>query len=442
MADVESFDLVVIGSGPSGEKGAALAAWAGKRVAVVERMKQVGGACVHTGTLPSKTLRETALYLTGFRRRQLYGMTLKLDKNKGLRHLMGRLRDVTERQVHQISRNFDRHQVTQLKGSASFVDPHTVAIAGPDGEKRVRADYFLIATGSSPLPPRGITFADPDVVDSDRLLDLDRIPRSLAVVGGGVIGCEYACIFAALGTEVTLIEGRDRLMGFIDHELSSAVKIALERMGGEVLLGDAVDNIERAANARTNALRMRLKSGRVLKADKILFSAGRAGNTRGMGLEEIGVNVDERGRITVDEHFRTSVPHIYAAGDVVGNPALASTSFEQGRIAAADMFDIPFKRTMATIVPYGIYTIPEVAYVGATEEELKAKGIAYEVGRARYENNARGQITGEQDGMLKLLFDPESKRLLGAHIIGADATELIHLAQMMLVHEGSIEEYI
>ncbi len=442
MAEVESFDLVVIGSGPAGEKGAALAAWSGKRVAVVERMKQVGGACVHTGTMPSKTLRETALYLTGFRRRQLYGMTLKLDKGKGVRQLMGRLRDVTERQVHQIRRNFERNAISLYKGVASFEDANTVVVHSDEGETRLRADYFLVATGSSPVPPRGITFDAPDVVDSDRLLDLDRIPRTMAVVGGGVIGCEYACLFAALGTEVTLIEGRDRLLGFIDYELSSAVKIALERMGGEVLLGDAVESIMRVPGARTNALRMTLKSGTVLRTDKILFSAGRAGNTRGMRLEELGVSVDERGRIAVDEHFRTSVPHVYAAGDVVGNPALASTSMEQGRIATAHMFDIPFKRTMSPIVPYGIYTIPEIAYVGATEEELKARNIPYEIGRARYENNARGQITGEHDGMLKLLFDPETLRLLGAHIIGADATELIHLAQFVLAREGTIEEFI
>lgn len=442
MAEVESFDLVVIGSGPAGEKGAALASQAGKRVAVIERMKQVGGACVHTGTVPSKTLRETALYLTGFRRRQLYGMTLKLDRGKGVRQLMGRLRDVTQRQVHQIRRNLERHAITLYRGVATFEDAHTVVVKNDEGERRLRAEYFLVATGSSPVPPRGITFEDPDVVDSDRLLDLDRIPRTMAVVGGGVIGCEYACLFAALGTEVTLIEGRDRLLGFIDYELSSAVKIALERMGGEVRLGDAVEGIMRVPGAKTNALRMKLKSGKVLRTDKVLFSAGRAGNTAGMNLEALGVNIDERGRIAVDEHFRTSVPHIYAAGDVVGNPALASTSMEQGRIAAAHMFDAPYRRVMSTIVPYGIYTIPEIAYVGATEEELKDRRIPYEVGRARYENNARGQITGEHDGMLKLLFDPESKRLLGAHIIGADATELIHLAQFVLAHEGTIEEFV
>jgi NAD(P) transhydrogenase len=441
---VERFDLVVIGSGPAGEKGAAQAAYFGKSVALVERLAEPGGVSVHTGTLPSKTLRESALYLTGFRRRELYGMTLRLDRQKSLRQLTGRLRDVTAAQTRQIKRNFERHRITTITGRARFLDPRTVGVFDPDGveTRRLGFDAALVAVGSSPLPPRGLTFDDPDVEDSDRILDLDRIPRSLAVVGGGVIGCEYASLFAALGTTVTLIEGRDRLLGFLDGEVSSTLKIALERMGGEVLLGDAVETISREANLKANALRLTLKSGRVLAADKVLFSAGRRGNTEGLGLEQAGVVFDEKGRIPVDDHFQTNVPRIYAAGDVVGFPALAATSMEQARVAACHAFDIPFKTAVARLFPYGVYTIPEVSMIGATEEELKERGIPYEVGRARYENNARGQITGDLDGFVKLVFDPATRKLLGAHLIGGGATELVHVAQMVMLKEGGLDDFI
>ena len=441
---MERFDLVVIGSGPAGEKGAAQAAYFGKSVALVERLAEPGGVSVHTGTLPSKTLRESALYLTGFRRRELYGMTLRLDRKKSLRQLTGRLRDVTAAQTRQLKRNFERHQIATITGHARFLDPGTIGVFDGDGKetRRLGFDAALIAVGSSPLPPRGLTFDDPDVEDSDRILDLDRIPKSLAVVGGGVIGCEYASLFAALGTRVTLIEGRDRLLGFLDGEVSSTLKIALERMGGEVLLGDAVETISREANLSANALRLTLKSGRVLAADKVLFSAGRRGNTEGLGLEQADVVFDEKGRIPVNDHFQTNVPRIYAAGDVVGFPALAATSMEQGRVAACHAFDIPFKTGVARLFPYGVYTIPEVSMIGATEEELKERGTPYEVGRARYENNARGQITGDLDGFVKLVFDPATRKLLGAHLIGGGATELVHIAQMVMLKDGGLDDFL
>jgi NAD(P) transhydrogenase len=441
---VERFDLVVIGSGPAGEKGAAQAAYFGKSVALVEGRLEPGGVSVHTGTLPSKTLRESALYLTGFRRRELYGMTLRLDRKKNLRQLTGRLRDVTAAQTRQIKRNLERHQITTIGGRARFLDAGTIGVFDPDGREIQRLAFgaALVAVGSSPLPPRGLTFDDPDVEDSDRVLDLDRIPKSLAVVGGGVIGCEYASLFAALGTRVTLIEGRDRLLGFLDGELSSSLKIALERMGGEVLLGDAVETVSREPNLQANALRLTLKSGRVLAADKVLFSAGRRGNTAGLGLEQAGVAFDEKGLIPVNEHFQTNVPRIYAAGDVVGFPALASISMEQGRVAACHAVDIPFKTSVARLFPYGVYTIPEVSMIGATEEELKEKGIPYEVGRARYENNARGQITGDLDGFVKLVFDPGTRKLLGAHLIGGGATELVHIAQMVMLKDGGLDDFL
>jgi NAD(P) transhydrogenase len=440
----ERFDLVVIGSGPAGEKGAVQAAYFGKKVALVEKAPAVGGACVHTGTLPSKTLREAALYLTGFQRRELYGMSLELDRQASLRRLMGRLQAVTAQQVEQIGHNLQRHGVQVLHGEASFVGPHELVVrAAGEGTGappvQLAADVVLIATGSSPHRPAGVPFDDCDVEDSDTILDLDRIPESLAVIGGGVIGCEYACLFAALGTRITLVEGRPALMSFLDAELSQALRAALERGGHQVLLGDATTRIERVPGG---PLHLELRSGRTLAVDKVLYSAGRAGNTRGLGLEAAGVAQDDRGRIPVDQSFRTSQPHVYAAGDVIGSPALASVSMEQGRVAMCHAFGFPYKTHIDAITPFGIYTIPEMSMVGATEEELRRAGTAYEVGRARFEGNARGQIVGDKDGFLKLLFAVPSKQLLGVHILGDRATELVHIGQMVMKLGGTLDTFI
>jgi NAD(P) transhydrogenase len=444
MGDPEVFDLVVLGSGPGGEKGAAQAAYFGKKVAVVERALEVGGACVHTGTLPSKTLRETALYLTGFRRRQLYGMNVRLDRKKSLRQLVGRLHEVTDLQTRQIERNLSRHGISVVPGTGVFEDLHTVSLRDHEGlvTRRLSASFFLIATGSSPMPPRGIDIRDADVVNSDTILDLDRVPRTMTVVGGGVIGTEYACVFAALGTRITLVEGRDRLLAGTDEEMSLALQLSLERMGAEILLGDAVESVERLPEVKTNALRLKLKSGRVLRADKVLFSAGRSGNTAGLNLEAVGVAVTERGHIQVNEHFQTSVPNIYAAGDVIGFPALAAVSMEQARVGICHAFQIAYKTRVSETLPYGIYSIPEISSVGPSEQELKEKGIAYEIGRARFANNARGQITGDSDGVVKLLFDPTTRKLLAAHILGEDATELIHIPMFVISKEGTIDDFI
>jgi len=444
MTGTDHFDLVVLGSGPAGEKGAAQAAYFGKKVALVERARQVGGASVHTGTLPSKTLRETALYLTGFRRRELYGMSLRLDRKKSLRQLVGRLQDVTDRQTRQIERNLKRHGIALVAGSGRFEDPNTVAVLDAEGRvtRRLSAHVFLIATGSSPSPPRGIGMKDPDIVDSDRILDLDRVPSAMTVVGGGVIGTEYACLFAALGTRVTLVEGRERLLAGVDEELSSALQLSLERMGAELLLGDAVDSVERVPGLTTDALRLRLKSKRQLRADKVLFSTGRSGNTGGLNLEAAGISVTERGHIPVNEHFQTVQPHVYAAGDVIGFPALAATSMEQARVAMCHGFGIVFKTSVSAFQPYGIYSIPEISTIGPSEQELQAKGIPYEVGRARFENNARGQITGDAEGFIKILFDPGTRKLLSAHVFGEHATELVHIPMFVLSSGGTIDAFI
>jgi NAD(P) transhydrogenase len=446
--DIERFDLVVIGSGPAGEKGAVQAAYFGKKVALCEKAREVGGACVHTGTLPSKTLREAALYVTGFQRRNLYGMTLDIDRDASLRQLMGRLHAVIGQQVAQIARNLDRHGVATIAGEAELVGPQEIVVraassarapGSPAITRRLTADAILIATGSSPLRPPGVPFDDTDVEDSDTILDLDRIPLSLAVVGGGVIGCEYACLFAALGTKITVIEGRDALLGFLDGEMSRGLKSALEREGHQVLLGDAVLGIERIQGG---PLHVALKSGKRLEVDKVLYSAGRAGNTAGLGLERAGVKLDAKGRILVNEHFQTSAPRIYAAGDVVGNPALASVSMEQGRVAMCHAFGFPYKTKVSPLLPFGVYTIPEISMVGATEDDLRARGVDYEVGRAAYHDNARGQIIGEPDGAMKLLFTPDTRQLLGVHIIGDRATELVHIGQMVMEHNGNIDVFI
>jgi NAD(P) transhydrogenase len=437
----DAFDLVVIGSGPAGEKGAAQAAYFGKRVALVEKAGTVGGASVHTGTLPSKTLRETALYLSGFRKQEIYGITIDLDRRASLRRLMGRLHTVIDGQVAQISSNLARHDITLVHGAAEFVSPHEIIVRDKEGmeSRRLTAEAFLIATGSSPLRPADVPFHDSDVEDSDTILNLDRIPETLAVVGGGVIGCEYACIFASLGTRVTIIEGRPCLMGFLDREMSDGLRAGLERDGHEVRLGDAVKWIRRVPGDR---LWITFASGDEIPVDKVLYSAGRTGNTAGLGLERAGVNTDAKGRILVNEHFQTSVPHVYAAGDVIGRPALAAVSMEQGRVAMCHAFEIQYKTRVSDIMPFGVYTIPEISMVGATENELRTKGVRFEAGRARYEHNARGHIIGEKDGLLKLLFEVPSKRLLGVHIIGERATELVHIGQMVMAFGGTIDVFI
>jgi len=443
-ASADRFDLVVLGSGPAGEKAAAQAAYFGRRVAIVERSAEPGGASVHTGTLPSKTLRETALYLTGFRRRELYGMRLHLDRQKSLRQLVGRLRQVEQMQTRQIVRNLERHGIELVRGFARFVGRGELEVIDSSGSvvRRLSAPAVIVATGSSPAPPPGTAVRDRDVVDSDRILDLDRVPVSMTVVGGGVIGTEYASLFAALGTRITVVEGRDRLLAGIDEELSAAIQLSLERMGAEILLGDAVAKVERVASRSRNGLRLTLQSGATVRADKVLFSAGRVGNTAGLGLDEIGAAVTARGHIAVDEHFQTTVPGIYAVGDVIGFPALAATSMEQGRVAACHAFGIDYKKSIASLLPFGIYSIPEISFVGPSEQELKSKGAPYEIGRARFENNARGQITGDFDGFVKLLFDPTSRRLLGAQVVGEHATELIHVPLFVMSHGGTIDAFI
>ncbi|HEU5060986.1 MAG TPA: Si-specific NAD(P)(+) transhydrogenase [Kofleriaceae bacterium] len=428
-------DLIVIGSGPAGEKGAAQAAWFGKRVVVIEKQAAPGGAAVHTGTLPSKTLRETALFLSGHRQRELYGIHVALDPAHAVPRLLSRKDAVRAEEVERIRWNLDRHGVEVVRGTATVIDPHTVLV---DGARRISGEVILVATGSVPFQPAHIPFDDPAIDDSDTILEIDRLPASLLVMGGGVIGCEYASMFAALGVAVTLVEPRGELLGFLDADMSEALRRALAAMGVDVRLGDSATEVRREGER----IATRLGSGGTVTTERLLFAAGRQGATAGLGLEALGVAIDARRFIQVDEAFCTAVPSIRAAGDVVGFPALASVSMEQARVAVCHAFGFSYKRDVSDLLPYGIYTIPEVSAVGLSEEDARARGIDVVVGRSPYRLNTRGKICGDQDGMVKLVFERGSRALAGAHVIGERATELVHIGQAIIALGGTVETLI
>jgi len=434
----EKYDLVVIGSGPAGEKGAAQVAYFGKRVALIEKEVVLGGAAANTGTLPSKTLRESALFLSGFKQRQLFGLSFTMKEKVTVRDFMARERLVKDKERARIQENLKRHRVTTYVGTASFVDPHTISIK-PDRcpEFLVQGDVVLIATGSYPFRPTAFPFHDPRVYDSDTILNLQDIPPTMLVVGGGVIGCEYACMFAALGIQVSLVEKRDRLIGSLDMEMSKTLCSQMLSMGVRMLMPDSVEQVTPGDH-----LEVRLTSGAVVQTDTILVSSGRSGNTDELKLGPVGITANSRGQIKVNEHYQTSVAHIYAAGDVIGNPALASTSMEQARVAMVHAFDLKYRKGVAQILPYGIYTIPECSMAGETEESLIEKKLPYVVGRALYSQNARGQIIGDSDGLLKLIFAEDDMKLLGVHMIGEQATEIIHLGLTAMQMEAGADLFI
>lgn len=435
---MEDFDLIVIGCGPAGEKAGAQAAYFGKRVAVIEGGEHVGGSCINTGTVPSKTLRESALYFSGLRQRGLYGIDYSLKENLTVHDFMRHEREVVEMERKRVLKNLDLHRIELVRGRASFDDAHIVSVAGPDGVRHLRGSVILISTGSKPHRPSEIAFDDVRVFDSDTFLQMDHIPRSLAVIGGGVIGCEYASIFAALDVNVTLVDGRDCLLPFLDSEISERLRVRLDAIGMKFWFN------ERPVKVQTTAagVELLMKSGRTLQSESVLFAAGRRAAVDGLSLERAGLTVNEHGYISVDENYRTVVPHIYAAGDVIGFPALASTSMEQGRVAACHAFGFQYKQRVPSMLPMGIYTIPEISSGGETEESCKKKKIDYCIGRALYANNARGHIMGDTAGMLKLIFARADKRLLGVSIIGENATELIHIGMMVLDHNETIDQFI
>lgn len=437
---MNAYDLVVIGSGPAGEKGAAQAAYFGRRVALVEREPVVGGACINTGTVPSKTLRETALTLSGFRKRELYGVDLSVRRDVTIHDLMARERRVVEKEWRLIEKNLDRHHVDRYRGTASFVSPHEIKVIRNDGEEqRLSARVFLIATGSSPFRPPDVPFDDQLVYDSDSILKLDRLPDTMAVVGAGVIGCEYASIFAALGVDVHLIDGRSSLLPHVDHELTEVLLRSFRtRLNIRLYLGSEVAGYDKSGER----VELRLANGELISVEKVLCAAGRQSNTAALDLAAAGVVTGARGVITVNDRYQTSAPNIYAAGDVIGFPALASTSMEQARVAMVHAFDLKYKTAVAKLLPYAIYTIPELSSVGETEQSCAASGIEYEIGRALYYNNARGQIVGDEDGIIKLIFDPKTLRIFGVHIVGENASEIIHVGMMVMQLGGTLSSFI
>ena len=437
---MQRYDLVVIGSGPAGEKGAVQAAYFGRRVALIEGAPHVGGAGVNTGTIPSKTLRETALYFSGLAQRGLYGMDLRPPRPLTVRDFLHREHDVVRSLREVVHQNIARHEVDLIHGTASFVDAHAVSVAPPHGgaPRRVEGDVFLIATGSLPNRGRDLPFHDPRVYDSDTILQMGELPASLAVVGAGVIGCEYASMFAALGIRVAVVDGRDRLLPFLDAEIADSLRLQLELLGVSVHLSDGVT----AFTPSAAGIELTLRDGGAIDADAVLMAAGRLGNTAGLGLEALGIPVGDRGHVGVNEHYQTAVPHVYAAGDVIGFPALAATSMEQARVAMCHAFDLKYKTRVAPVFPLTVYTIPEVAMVGETEESCRDKGIDHCVGRAPYRQNARGQIVGDLTGALKLVFRASDRALLGVHVIGDGAAELVHVGMMVMQTGGAIDRFI
>lgn len=433
-AETPHYDLAVIGSGPAGQKAAITAAQLGKRVVIVDRPQMLGGVSVHTGTIPSKTLREAILYLTGFRERTFYGQEYALKEQISVRDLSFRVRTVVQRETELIRAQLRRAGVTILVGAARFRDPHTLDVDMVNGDTAVSAEYVLIACGTRPAHSPTIPLDGQRTFDSDQLALVPTVPRDLIVVGAGVIGLEYASMFAALGINVTVIDQRATLLDFVDREIVEALAYHMRQRGALFRLGEKVVSVTRNGPRPVTAL---LESGKSVHGDALLYTVGRQTNADRVNLTAAGLTSDERGRIAVNESYRTAVPHIYAAGDVIGFPALASTSMEQGRLAICDMFGAFCPRT-SEYLPYGIYTVPEISTIGQTEEQLTAARIPYEVGIARYEELARAQMIGDATGLLKLLFDPSSLRLLGVHAIGERATEIIHIGQAVLALGATI----
>ncbi|MEI9947511.1 MAG: Si-specific NAD(P)(+) transhydrogenase [Pseudomonadota bacterium] len=438
MTEEQAYDLVVIGAGPAGEKAAAQAAYFGKRVLIIENEPEPGGAAVFTGTLPSKTLRETALYLSGYQARQLYGVAMSLDPKATLQHLMSRKNVISAAEAQAFRHNLARHHVEYVRGHGRFSDPHTVAITTASGERRVTGQFVLIATGSKPHRPADMDFDDPWIHDSDEILTIDELPTSMIVLGGGVIGCEYACMFAALGTKITLVDARSEILPFLDLEIVARLRAAMETLGIDLVQNQRWKGVRRAGEG----VEAELGDGRTLKAQQVLFAAGRSGRSAELGLENAGVKVDSRGYIPVDAQFRTNVPHVLAAGDIVGFPALASVSMEQGRVAVCQAFGFTYKQAVAPVMPYGIYTIPEVSSYGETEETCQEQRIEYVVGRALHRDNPRGLIAGGLEGVTKLVVDAHTRKVLGVHVIGERASELVHIGQVAIALGATVDLFI
>jgi NAD(P) transhydrogenase len=431
---VDDCDLLVIGSGPGGQKAAIAAAKLERKVVMVERPDMIGGVCLNTGTIPSKTLREAVLYLTGVDQREVYGQSYRVKDEITIADLTARTQHVVGREIDVVRSQLSRNRVQIMAGTAAFVDPNTIEITANDRTRRVTANNIVIATGTRPARPGSVEFDDRTVIDSDGILHLEKVPRSMIVAGAGVIGIEYASMFAALGTKVTVIEQRDRMLEFCDLEVVEALKYHLRDLAVTFRFGETVDSVECHPEGAIASLR----SGKRIPADTVMYSAGRQGWTDGLNLEAAGLAADKRGRIKVDEFYRTAVGHIYAVGDVIGFPALAATSMEQGRLAAHHACGEPV-HTAHLLQPIGIYSIPEISFIGKTEDQLTQECIPFEVGVSRYRELARGQIIGDSYGVLKLLVCPDDRKLLGVHVFGTGATELVHIGQAVMGCGGTID---
>lgn len=428
------YDLLVIGCGPAGQKAAIQAAKLRKRVGIIDRREVVGGVCVNTGTIPSKSFKEAVLFLSGFRQRHMYGASYRVKSDVQMSDLTFRCNRVMQLEIEVIKHQLQRNRIDTLNGHARFLDPHTVEVTSHAGTVRKTAHTFVIAVGARPYRPSNIHFNGSSIFDSDDVLNLKHLPREMTVVGGGVIGTEYGSMFAALGVNVTIVDQRKRLLGFVDEEIIETFHYQMRSMGVRLRLGEEVDS---CTTRDDNQVVTVLKSGKVIVSDCVLYSAGRVSATSDLGLENVGLKSDERGKLTVNEYYQTAMPHIYAAGDVIGFPALASTSAAQGRMATCHAFGID--STSADLpLPYGIYAIPEISYVGKNEDELTRQGVPYETGIARYREIARGQLLGDENGMLKVLFHRETGEVLGVHIIGEYATELIHIGQAVMALHGGL----
>jgi len=441
-----TYDMLVIGSGPAGQRAAIQAAKLNKHVAIVERKTVIGGICINTGTIPSKTLREAVLHLSGYRLRGLYGESYAVKQHITMQDLLFRTDYVVRHEIDITRHQLMRNQVEVLSAEASFIDPHTIRLTaiderGAHSTRDVTAEQIVIASGTEATRDPHIPFDGRRICSSDDVLQLQHLPRSLTVVGAGVIGLEYASMFAALGVRVTLIDKRQRLLPFADSEIIDTLAHHLRESRVTLRLGEEVSNMELITDASGDRVRIYLASGKQVVTDTALYSVGRTGATSGLNLAAAGLPVDNRGRLTVDEHYQTSVPHVYAAGDVIGFPSLASTSMEQGRLSACHAFGVP-ATSVPALFPYGIYSIPEISMVGRTEEDLTQDGVPYEVGKAHYREIARGQIIGDNSGLLKLIFHLDTHELLGVHIIGEGASELVHIGQAVMSFGGRIEYFV
>jgi NAD(P) transhydrogenase len=433
------YDLIVIGSGPSGQRAAVAAAKMKKRVAVVESRAVVGGVCINTGTIPSKTMREAVLHLSGYNYRSVYGMNYRVKDKITMNDLAFRVQGVIKTEVDVTEAQLSRNGIEVVHGIAQFVDPHQIRVDGPQGETKLEADRIILAVGTRPASSPKVPLNGRTIVNSDQILDIPELPRTLIVVGGGVIGVEYACMFAILGVRVTLIEKRNRLLEFADQEIIEALSYHLRDSRVTMRLGEEVDSVEELPDGGVVA---NLKSNKKVSGDALLYAVGRQGNVDDLNLAAAGLDADNRGRIAVDEHYQTKVEHIFAVGDVVGFPSLASVSMEQGRIAAARAFDDHAATSNPSFYPYGIYTIPEISFIGKTEEQLTEEDVPYEVGMAYYREVARGQIRGDTTGRLKLIFHRDTRKVLGVHIIGEGASELVHIGQAVMALDATIDYFI